>query len=159
MNKHVKWYNAAIPTLQNIFYMLNMRESFELDLSVLWRLNQFYRFTEDILCFSCCCPHHIGALLMAIRLKDMDDEETIHLTKAMTISGETLTDLWPQTWRHLVIDKHSTGGVGDKVSLVLAPALAACGFKASGEGTLHGNLKRNTVLSKEFILISCDDII
>ena len=66
---------------------------------------------------------------MAIRLKDMNDEETIQLTKAMVNSGEVLNNLWPSSWRHLVVDKHSTGGVGDKISLVLAPALAACGLK------------------------------
>lgn len=68
---------------------------------------------------------------MAVRLKGMKNEETIQLTKSMIKSGEVLTDLWPEKWRHLVVDKHSTGGVGDKISLVLAPALAACGLKVS----------------------------
>lgn len=82
----------------------------------------------------------IGALLMAVRLKGMKNEETIQLTKSMIKSGEVLTDLWPEKWRHLVVDKHSTGGVGDKISLVLAPALAACGLKVpmiSGRGLGH----------------------
>ena len=68
-----------------------------------------------------------GALLMAIRLCGMTDDETVQLTRCMTASGRVLQ--WPDDWRHLVVDKHSTGGVGDKTSLVLAPALAACGLK------------------------------
>jgi len=69
----------------------------------------------------------IGAFLMAVFLKGMTREETVALTSAMAHSGETLS--WPNKWKDLVVDKHSTGGVGDKVSLVLAPALAACGLK------------------------------
>ena len=57
----------------------------------------------------------------------MTREETVALTLAMTYSGEVLS--WPDEWKHLVVDKHSTGGVGDKISLILAPALAACGLK------------------------------
>lgn len=54
-------------------------------------------------------------------------DETIALTSAMTYSGDVYT--WPEEWKDLVVDKHSTGGVGDKVSLILAPAVAACGLK------------------------------
>lgn len=64
---------------------------------------------------------------MAIYLRKMNDRETTVLTKAMRDSGDVLS--WPQDWKGQVVDKHSTGGVGDKVSLVLAPALAACGMK------------------------------
>uniref|UniRef100_A0A8C7LM12 Thymidine phosphorylase n=1 Tax=Oncorhynchus kisutch TaxID=8019 RepID=A0A8C7LM12_ONCKI len=69
----------------------------------------------------------IGAMLMAIWLQGMVAEETLALTKEMMMSGEVMS--WPAEWEGLMVDKHSTGGVGDKISLVLAPALAACGCK------------------------------
>lgn len=112
----------------------------------------------------------IGALLMAIRLKGMDPKETIQLTNSMIQSGEALNELWPDTWRHLVVDKHSTGGVGDKISLVLAPALAACGLKVpmiSGRGLGHtgGTLDKlesipgyNVTQSKENIRQILEDV-
>lgn len=68
-----------------------------------------------------------GAMLMAIWHKEMVQEEIVALTREMMSSGEVMS--WPDEWAGLVVDKHSTGGVGDKVSLVLAPALAACGCK------------------------------
>ncbi|GAB0175388.1 thymidine phosphorylase [Grus japonensis] len=77
-------------------------------------------------------------MLMAIRLRGMDAAETLALTRAMAASGRALA--WPPAWRGLLVDKHSTGGVGDKVSLALAPALAACGCKVpmiSGRGLAH----------------------
>ncbi|XP_063782715.1 thymidine phosphorylase isoform X2 [Pseudophryne corroboree] len=80
----------------------------------------------------------LGALLMAIRLRGMNPEETMTLTKEMVASGCVLT--WPEEWSGWLVDKHSTGGVGDKVSLPLAPALAACGCKVpmiSGRGLGH----------------------
>ncbi|KAJ9601032.1 hypothetical protein L9F63_000767, partial [Diploptera punctata] len=80
----------------------------------------------------------IGALLMAIYLNGFTDQETMDLTKAMISSGEQLK--WNAEWEDLLVDKHSTGGCGDKVSIALAPALAACGFKVpmlSGRGLEH----------------------
>lgn len=80
----------------------------------------------------------LGAMLMAIFVNHLNNEETTHLTRAMTHSGDVLH--WPEEWRGKIVDKHSTGGVGDKVSLVLAPALAACGMKVpmvSGRGLGH----------------------
>ncbi|KAK1327659.1 hypothetical protein QTO34_012948 [Cnephaeus nilssonii] len=77
-------------------------------------------------------------MLMAIRLQGMDLEETVALTQALANSGQQLE--WPEAWHQQLVDKHSTGGVGDKVSLVLAPALAACGCKVpmiSGRGLGH----------------------
>ncbi|XP_010783512.1 thymidine phosphorylase-like, partial [Notothenia coriiceps] len=78
------------------------------------------------------------AMLMAIWQKGMVPEEVETLTREMMSSGEVMS--WPKEWAGLVVDKHSTGGVGDKVSLVLAPALAACGCKVpmiSGRGLAH----------------------
>ena len=77
----------------------------------------------------------LGAWLMAVYVHGMTLQETSCLTKAMVDSGMTLT--WPKEWEGKLVDKHSTGGVGDKVSLPLAPALAACGLKVpmiSGRG-------------------------
>ncbi|XP_026579431.1 thymidine phosphorylase isoform X2 [Pseudonaja textilis] len=83
-------------------------------------------------------PSHPGAMLMAIHLRGMEPSETMVLTREIAASGTTLD--WPAEWRGLLVDKHSTGGVGDKVSLPLAPALAACGCKVpmiSGRGLGH----------------------
>lgn len=79
----------------------------------------------------------IGAMLMAIFLRGLDSEEATHLTKYMMLSGEILK--WPRN-PEVVVDKHSTGGVGDKVSIPLAPMLAAAGAKVpmiSGRGLGH----------------------
>ncbi len=68
----------------------------------------------------------------------LSETETVELTHAMLHSGVVLG--WPDDWKHLVVDKHSTGGIGDKISLVLAPALAACGLKCpmiAGRGLAH----------------------
>jgi pyrimidine-nucleoside phosphorylase len=74
-----------------------------------------------------------AAMLMAIRLRGMTFEETVALTKAMTSSGTTLKFAkYPA-----LFDKHSTGGVGDKVTMILAPMLAAVGLPVtmlSGRG-------------------------
>lgn len=81
----------------------------------------------------------VGAMAMAIVLRGMDSTETVALTEAMTCSGEVL-DWADADLPGPVLDKHSTGGVGDKVSLVLAPLLAACGGvvpMVSGRGLGH----------------------
>ena len=80
-----------------------------------------------------------AALAMAVLLRGMDTAETVALTAAMTHSGDVLQ--WADTGLDgPVVDKHSTGGVGDKVSLMLAPILAACGTVVpmiSGRGLSH----------------------
>lgn len=85
-----------------------------------------------------CEDAQLGALLMAIYQNGMSPLETEHLTSAMMHSGDILQ--WPSSWKGKLVDKHSTGGVGDKISLALAPVLAACGMKVpmiSGRGLGH----------------------
>jgi thymidine phosphorylase len=81
----------------------------------------------------------VGALAMAIFLRGMSAAERVALTGAMTRSGEVLE--WSDAGlAGPVLDKHSTGGVGDKVSLLLAPIVAACGAAVpmiSGRGLGH----------------------
>jgi pyrimidine-nucleoside phosphorylase len=81
--------------------------------------------------------YQMSAFLMAVYLKGMDFEETGWLTEVMLYSGKTIE--FPEP-RRLYVDKHSTGGVGDKVSLILAPWVASCGVKVpmlSGRGLGH----------------------
>ena len=76
----------------------------------------------------------IGAFLMACQINGLNPQETTSLTKAMLEQGERLP------LREGAVDKHSTGGVGDKMSLILAPALRACGAVVpmlAGRGLAH----------------------
>ena len=79
--------------------------------------------------------YQMSSLLMAIFLNGMNSQETIELTQTMLDSGTRIdfNNLFP-------VDKHSTGGVGDKTSLILAPIVAACGVPVpmmSGRGLGH----------------------
>ena len=83
----------------------------------------------------------LSAWLMAVRLNGLSHRETAELTRAMAYSGHVLTlkrhdqgcDISGerQATTRGFVDKHSTGGVGDKVTVVLSPLLAALGFKVS----------------------------
>src|SRR5210317_818684 len=81
----------------------------------------------------------VSALAMAVFLNSMSFDEAAKLTLAMSASG-TVLEWDPEFYTAPIVDKHSTGGVGDKVSFLLAPILAACGCYVpmiSGRGLGH----------------------
>lgn len=110
--------------------------------------------------------YQMSSLLMAIVLNGMTDEEVIYLAKYMILSGSTL-DLSTLT---NVVDKHSTGGVGDKTTLIISPIVASCGCKVAkmsgrGLGYTGGTIDKlesipgfKTNLTKEEFLTEIKDI-
>ena len=97
------------------------------------------RFFVDGLNDGSIASEQVSALAMAVYFQSMDFAETAELTRAMAHSGIVI-DWAGEGIDGAVVDKHSTGGVGDKVSLILAPLVAACGAYVpmiSGRGLGH----------------------
>jgi len=130
------------------------------------RLN--YRLTKEELAFAVngfvngkIKDYQMSALLMAITINGMTDEETINLTEIMLNSGDKI-DL--SSINGIKVDKHSTGGVGDKTTLVLIPLVASLGIpvaKMSGRGLGHtgGTIDKIESIKNFNVKLNMDDFI
>ena len=114
--------------------LANKRDGLELN-------DEELAFFVDAVAKNTASMEQVGAFLMATYINGMTKREKVSFTKYMMHSGFVFewAELLPDD-KHLVVDKHSTGGVGDKMSIPLAPALAACGLKVpmiAGRGLGH----------------------
>ena len=111
--------------------------------------------------------YQMSAFLMAVCINGLNEKETIYLTDVLIASGDLINF---EGIEGIITDKHSTGGVGDKTTLVVAPLVAACGvnvIKVSGRGLGHtgGTVDKleaiagfNVDLSKEDLIKQVNDI-
>jgi pyrimidine-nucleoside phosphorylase len=104
--------------------------------------------------------YQMAALAMAICFQGMNFDETMWLTRAMVESGEVVE--WKGRAGAFYADKHSTGGVGDKTSLIIAPLVAVCGVKVPmisgrGLGPTGGTLDKLESISGFNVNVSLDD--
>ncbi|MBL4940826.1 MAG: thymidine phosphorylase [Colwellia sp.] len=106
--------------------------------------NKHVLTADEIQCFVDGLKHgsftdaQVGSMAMAIWLNGMTTDEVVNLTLSMRDSGTVVN--WHNELKKPIVDKHSTGGVGDKVSLMLAPIVAACGAHVpmiAGQGLGH----------------------
>ncbi len=105
--------------------------------------------------------YQIAAFLMAVYFRGMNIDETTHLTLAMRDSGKVLN---LKKFKKPIVDKHSTGGVGDKVTLILAPLAASCGLivpSMAGRGLGHtgGTIDKLTAIPGYRTTLSEEDFI
>lgn len=112
----------------NIFEIINKSQNQRplLKEEIFWLVDQF---TQDKI-----PDYQMSAWLATVFINHLSDEETAWLTEALCLSGEKLT------WTEPTIDKHSTGGVGDKTSLIIAPLVSSLGYKVpmmAGRGLGH----------------------